>query len=90
MRDDVWCRFMLEPGEMMFWNNLTHFHSRTTFDNEAGHERLLMRLWIDVPDGRPAHPAIKAFTRTTERLHEAGHVFDLARTRNHLVSHARK
>jgi hypothetical protein len=79
MRDEVVCRFMLEPGEMLFWNNFTHFHSRSAFVNEPGHERLLMRLWIDATDGRPAHPTVKAFVRTTQRLHEAGHAFDLTR-----------
>jgi len=72
-REDVQARFMLEPGEMLFWNNRVNFHSRTRFENEAGVERLLLRLWIDVEEGsRPLHPEVAAVTGMIDRYHQLG------------------
>ena len=63
-------RFMLQPGEMMFWNNRVVFHSRTKFYNEPGVERLLLRLWMD-PTGtpRPLHPDVAASTEMVGKFH---------------------
>lgn len=73
-REDVQARFMLEPGEMLFWNNRVNFHSRTRFENEAGVERLLLRLWIDVTEGdsRPLHPEVAACAEMIGRYHAMG------------------
>jgi hypothetical protein len=51
-REDMCLSFMLEPGEMMLWNNFTCLHARTEFKNSAERQRHLLRLWMDVPDGR--------------------------------------
>ena len=51
--------FMLEPGEMMYWNNLTVLHARTSFRNAEDTKRLLLRLWLTVPEGRPVTPGIR-------------------------------
>ena len=51
-RDDVKLEMIVEPGEMMFSNNLTVLHGRSGFDdsNKPLHQRrLFMRLWLD-PD----------------------------------------
>ena len=55
-RPDVMLEFTLEPGEAMFYNNFLVMHARTAFedDREAGIRRHLLRLWLDVPNGRPA------------------------------------
>ena len=49
-------RFMMEPGEMMFWSNYTNLHSRTAYQDTAEHTRLLLRLWLDPEHGRPVVP----------------------------------
>ena len=72
-RDDFQARFMLEPGEMLFWNNRVNFHARTRFENEAGVERLLLRLWIDPPErARPLHPGIGGVAAMIDRYHALG------------------
>jgi len=55
-RDDITLKFLLEPGEMMIINNFTVLHSRTAFKNSPTHERHLLRLWLDVPNGRKVIP----------------------------------
>jgi hypothetical protein len=54
-REDVVYEFQLEPGEAMFVNNFLVLHARTAFedDEDAGLKRHLLRLWLDVPGGRP-------------------------------------
>lgn len=56
-RDDIGLKFTLEPGQMMLWNNFTVLHSRTEFQNSARRQRHLLRLWMDVPDGRSVPPS---------------------------------
>ena len=46
-------RYMLEPGEMMFINNLTCLHARTDFKDSATHRRCLLRLWLTPAVSRP-------------------------------------
>jgi hypothetical protein len=52
-RPEVRAEFMLEPGDMMLWNNYTHLHSRRAFRSSEQHKRLLLRLWLEVQNGRP-------------------------------------
>ena len=55
-RPDVMLEFTLEPGEAMFYNNYLVMHARTAFEDDidAGFRRHLLRLWLNVPGGRPA------------------------------------
>jgi len=50
--------FMLEPGEIEIVNNRVVLHARTEFEDhpEPHRKRHLVRLWMDVPDGRPYRP----------------------------------
>jgi hypothetical protein len=57
-RDDVCARFMLEPGEIIFCNNFSVLHARTEFRNSAEKTRLLARLWLNTPGGRPVVPEL--------------------------------
>ena len=57
-REDFALRFMLKPGEIMLWHNFLYLHSRTEFKNSPTQKRLLLRLWMDVPYGRPVDPAV--------------------------------
>jgi hypothetical protein len=69
-RDDLALRFMLEPGEIVLWHNFMNLHSRTEFENDATHKRLLLRLWLKVPNGRPVVPEIYARGQTYDRVYE--------------------
>ena len=63
---DVYLEMMLEPGEALFQNNFVTLHGRTEFtdDEAAGFKRHLLRLWLDVPDGRPAPREMELFEHT--------------------------
>jgi len=60
LREDLLLRFMLEPGEMMFWHNFTQLHSKTEFSDTPQHRRLLLRLLLNIEDGRPVVPELAA------------------------------
>ena len=51
-RDDLLYRMMLEPGDLQFLNNRTVMHGRTLFEDFDGidRKRLLLRLWLKMPD----------------------------------------
>ena len=44
----------LEPGDVQFLNSHVTYHGRTAFEDDAssGHDRLLMRLWLSMPNSR--------------------------------------
>lgn len=60
--DDLRLTFMLEPGEMLIWNNFTNLHARTAFEDydEPERKRHLLRLWLDAPE-EVARPVIPVF-----------------------------
>ncbi len=43
-----------EPGDMQFLNNHVIYHGRSPFEDDAatGHDRLLLRLWLSMPNAR--------------------------------------
>ncbi|HVV93222.1 MAG TPA: TauD/TfdA family dioxygenase [Hyphomicrobiales bacterium] len=65
-RPEILLQFMLEPGEMLFWNNFTQLHARTEFRDTPEHTRLLLRLWLNVPNGRSVVPEIAERARQVE------------------------
>ncbi len=70
--------FMLEPGEMVFFHNFTTMHSRTSFHDSETQKRLLLRLWLNVENGRAMHPAYIAMGRRMDEQHaksQAGVVY---------------
>ncbi|MGB6103911.1 MAG: TauD/TfdA family dioxygenase [Pusillimonas sp.] len=54
-RDDLRFDLLLEPGDIQFINDHTTIHSRTEFTDyeEPEQKRLMLRLWLRVPNGRP-------------------------------------
>jgi len=64
--------FMLEPGEISFFHNFTVMHSRTAFHDTPEHKRLLLRLWLNVPNGRAMHPAFTEMGRRMDEVHAKG------------------
>jgi hypothetical protein len=69
VREDLALSFLLEPGEILLFHNFTHLHSRTAFENYPERKRLLLRLWLTPPHGRPCDPAMFARAATYERLY---------------------
>jgi alpha-ketoglutarate-dependent taurine dioxygenase len=62
-RRDLSLRFVLEPGEAIFFNNWTTLHGRTAFEDgdRPDQKRHLLRLWLDVPGARPVVPETAIF-----------------------------
>ncbi|MEI9965597.1 MAG: TauD/TfdA family dioxygenase [Caulobacteraceae bacterium] len=71
-RPDIRADFTLEPGEVAFWHNFTIMHSRTAFEDSPARHRLLLRLWLNVPDGRPMAEAIRQRAVLIDRDHLEG------------------
>ena len=71
-RPEIRADFMLEPGEMLFWHNFLVLHSRQAFTNQGEHKRLLLRLWLHAPDGRPMHPEFVGRARLMDQIHAQG------------------
>lgn len=48
-------RFRQEPGDLLFVNNFVNFHSRSSFvdHDDPERKRLLLRIWLSMPDSRP-------------------------------------
>ena len=68
-RPDIRADFTLEPGEIAFWHNFQVMHSRTAFEDSDRRRRLLLRLWLNVPAGRPMTEEIRARARIIDREH---------------------
>ena len=66
-RDDVMLRFMLEPGDAIFFNNCVLLHNRTSFedDPDPARKRHLLRLWLMLDGKRPLAPEIHAYKGTS-------------------------
>jgi hypothetical protein len=66
-RDDVKLSFMLEPGQVIFFNNCVVLHNRTSFedDPDPARKRHLLRLWLMLDGGRPLVPEVHAYKGTT-------------------------
>ncbi|MCL4466921.1 MAG: TauD/TfdA family dioxygenase [Chloroflexi bacterium] len=71
-RPEVRLQFRLEPGEILFWHNFKILHSRGAFRDTPERKRLLLRLWLNVKNGRAMHPSFNARARALDRVHEAG------------------
>jgi len=71
-RPGVIARFMLEPGEMLFWHNFLALHSRDSFTDTPEHTRLLLRLWINARDSRPMPEVFHRRAREMDAMHAAG------------------
>jgi hypothetical protein len=65
-RPDIKIEFLLEPGEMIFFNNCTMLHNRTAFEDhpDPARKRHLLRLWLMLDGGRPLAPAVHAYKGT--------------------------
>jgi Taurine catabolism dioxygenase TauD, TfdA family len=66
-RDDVKLSFMLEPGQVIFFNNCVMLHNRTSFEDDPNpaRKRHLLRLWLMLDGARPLVPEVHAYKGTT-------------------------
>ena len=69
-REDVHLNFLLEPGEILMSNNFVVLHARTEFKNSAEKKRLLVRLWLNVYDGRPLVPELLQRSEAFDRNYD--------------------
>lgn len=55
VRPDLSYDVMLEPGDLLLLCNHSVFHTRSAFEDgdEPEQKRLLLRKWINIPNGRP-------------------------------------
>ncbi len=52
--EELCVRADFEPGDLQLINNHVIYHGRDAFeDGEGGHDRLLLRLWLSMPNSRP-------------------------------------
>ncbi len=68
--DEMKLSFVLEPGEMLVWNNFTTLHSRTKFEDSEKHQRDLLRLWLNVENGRPVVPELFTWANIYNSLYK--------------------
>jgi Taurine catabolism dioxygenase TauD, TfdA family len=71
-QEGVGTEFLLERGEILFWHNLTLLHSRRAFRDDASRQRLLLRVWIHVKEGRPMHRSFVERAMNIDRVHQSG------------------
>lgn len=57
-RPEFCLRMDFQPGDIQFLNNYVILHTRTAFQDgrEPDQRRLLLRLWLNLRDGRPLAP----------------------------------
>ena len=46
LRDDMMFRYLLQPGETLFFNNRWNIHGRDAFEDTVEQRRKLVRLWM--------------------------------------------
>jgi hypothetical protein len=55
------------PGDIQFVNNHVIYHARSAFeDDDEGHDRLLLRLWLSMPNSRALPAGHEALWRAVE------------------------
>lgn len=54
LADELSLAMSFAPGDIQFVNNHVIYHARTAFEDDAGsgHDRLLLRLWMAMPNSR--------------------------------------
>lgn len=59
VREDFLLHMDFQPGDIQLLNNHTTLHSRTGYEDyaEPDKRRFLLRLWLNIPNGRPLAPA---------------------------------
>lgn len=55
LRPDLCLEMMLQPGDLQLLNNHAVLHTRTAYEDhpDPRAKRLLLRVWVNLPNGRP-------------------------------------
>lgn len=69
MQPDLRFDFMLQPGDLLMMNNYAVLHARTAFDDwdSPARKRLLLRLWLNLHQGRALAPNVTGRFNTGPR-----------------------
>ena len=70
----------LEPGDLQLINSHVTYHGRTPFEDDAasGHDRLLLRLWLSMPNNRPLPQGHEVLWRNIEAGQVRGGIQQMA------------
>ena len=70
----------LDPGDVQFINSHVTYHGRTPFEDDAsnGHDRLLFRLWLTMPNNRPLPSGHEVLWRNIEAGQPRGGIQQIA------------
>jgi hypothetical protein len=66
--DELCLEAPFAPGDMQFVNNHVVYHARTAYEDDGapGHDRLLLRLWLAMPNSRPLPEGYEILWGSTE------------------------
>ena len=67
LRDEIRFDMGFQTGDIQLLNNYTILHARTSYEDDPAAKRLLLRQWLNVPNGRPLLPAVAARLGTGPR-----------------------
>ena len=72
LAQDLCMEMVLDPGDLQLINSHVTYHGRTSFEDDAssGNDRLLLRLWLCMPNNRPLPAGHEILWQDIE----AGHV----------------
>ncbi len=64
-REDLQLSFYMQPGDIVLLHNLMVLHKRSQFRDDAdpNKKRMLLRFWLNLPNGRPLEPFIDQYLR---------------------------
>jgi hypothetical protein len=67
LAEELCFEMIFAPGDIQFVNNHVIYHARTAFEDDAqqGADRLLLRLWLAVPNSRALPPGHEVLWRAT-------------------------
>jgi hypothetical protein len=71
-RPELMVSFTLQPGQIIFWHNFRVMHSRTSFKNTPGRERMLLRLWLNAHEHFPMAKGYREIGDIMENHHREG------------------
>ena len=68
LADELAFEMSFAPGDIQFVNNHVVYHARTAFEDDAGtgHDRLLLRLWLAMPNSRALPAGHEVLWRSIE------------------------
>ena len=66
--EELCYQMTFEPGDVQLLNNHVTYHARTAYEDDAssGHDRLLLRLWLSMPNSRALPPGFEVLWGSIE------------------------